>query len=352
MKPEHTDKPFISVIMPVYNSEAYLEEAIASILTQSYPHFEFIIIDDGSSDGSAEIIKNHSLLDARIRPLYLSHTGAGGAANAGIAAAMGDIIARMDADDISLPGRFATQIEWMNQSNVDICGACVKTFGYEKRIMWFPESHEAICNEMLFRCALMQPTVMMRADIAKNYPYNEKLFFEDYELWTRLAPVYRLGNVPQILLKYRTHPQQRHIQKSSDVQQELRNYSRDYFGTLFPDASVEEKSAVASIVACTDPIDSLDELKLTGQLLARLVEVNDNCLRNRMTQRWWSACRRGTHLGLGTYRLYKTMAPVLGSRRQRQIILFIACMLQLKPDSRIMSAFIWFKTRTGKIQCN
>jgi hypothetical protein len=217
-------------------------------------------------------------------------------------------------------------------------------------MMWFPENHEDVCNEMLFRCALLQPTVMMRAEIAKRYPYNEGLFFEDYELWTRLAPVYRLGNVPQILLKYRTHPQQRHIQKSKDVQLELRHYSRKYFRKLFPDATIEEECVVATI-ACNDPIDSVDELKLVGKLLARFAEVNDSCLRDRMKQRWWSACRRATHLGIGSYLLYKTMATVLGTCRERHIILFVASALRLQPDSRIYSAFRWLKTRIGKLQC-
>jgi glycosyltransferase involved in cell wall biosynthesis len=344
------DTPLISVVMPVYNSEAYLAEAIESILAQTYPQFEFIIIDDCSTDSSAEIIRNHALKDTRIRPLYLSHRGAGGAANAGIAAAKGELIARMDADDIALPERFATQIAWMRRTGVDICGSCIKMFGAENRLMWFPESHEAISVEMLFRCALMQPTVMLRADIAKMHPYNESLYFEDYELWTRLAPNYRMGNVPQVLLKYRTHPQQRHIQKATDVCNELRYYCRTYFRTLFPDASIEDESVIASI-ACNEPLKSLAELELFGTLLKRLAYVNDSFFQDRIAQRWWVACKNAANLGLGSYHLYRHMTPVSGTRWERRLFLLVACALRLKPSSKIISAFRRIKIRAYKLQC-
>jgi len=334
MNHEFAETPLISVVMPVYNADAFLAEAIESILVQSYPQFEFIIIDDCSSDGSAEIIRNYARRDSRIRPLYLSHKGAGGAANAGIAAAKGDLIARMDADDIALPERFATQVAWMRRAGVDICGSCIKTFGAESRLMWFPESHEAIRVEMLFRSALMQPTVMLRAEIAKKHPYNESLYFEDYELWTRLAPDYRMGNVPKVLLKYRTHQQQRHIQKASDVRNELRKFCQVYYRSLFPDATIEEVLAIACLVG-NEPMRSLRELEMAGTILVRFAAVNDNFLRGRLAQRWSAACRRSTCLGFQTYRIYrKTRRQISdGQNRLSSAWLAFASLLRLRPDS-------------------
>lgn len=334
MKSKHKDTPLISVIMPVYNSEAYLSEAIESILGQSYTHFEFIIIDDCSTDGSRIVIESYAQQDKRIHPLYLSHRGAGGAANAGITAAKGELIARMDADDIALPERFATQISWMQRTGVDICGSCIKTFGAEKRIMWFPECHEAVQVEMLFRCALMQPTIMLRTDIAKMHPYKENLFFEDYELWTRLAIKYRTGNVQQVLLKYRTHSQQRHLINATHVRNELQNYCKAYFRSLFPNAPKNDESIIAQIV-CNEPFESLVELERAGELLTRFASINDNLLRNRLVHRWTSICRLSTFLGLGAYRCYRNKICKFGIRPEKPIVLWLAfaCLLHLKPDS-------------------
>jgi len=332
----HVDTPLVSVVMPVYNSEAYLAEAIESILAQSYSHLELIIVDDCSTDGSAGIIRSYALADARIHPLYLSHRGAGGAANAGIAAAKGEMIARMDADDIALPERLATQIAWMRRNGLEICGSCVKTFGAEDRLMWFPESHEAIRFEMLFRCALMQPTVMMHTDIAKKHPYNENLYFEDYELWTRLAPKYRMGNIPQVLLKYRTHMRQRHIQNAADVRTELRKYCKAYFRVLFPDATPDDDMVIANVV-CNEPLKSLAELERAGELLTYSVSINDQFLHCRMAERWMAICRRSAFLGFGAYRLYREKVRGFGSEPEQlaEIWLALASLLHLQNDSRM-----------------
>lgn len=336
MKSIASDTPLISVIMPVFNAKAYLAEAIESILSQSYSNFEFLIIDDGSTDGSLKIIQRYACRDTRIRCLNLEHKGAGGAANAGIAAASGDYIARMDADDIALPERFATQLSWITTTGVDICGSCVKTFGVEHRIMWFPETHEAIRAEMLFRCALMQPTVMLRADIAKKHPYNENLYFEDYELWTRLAPRYRMGNVPQILLKYRTHTRQRHIVHATDVRNELRGYCRIYCHTLFQEIAAEDESIISRIV-CNEPLENLAELKRGGELLTQLAGVDDLLLRRRMAQRWIESCRLSAFLGIATYRCFRKAIPNFGIKSDKlpALWLALASILRLQPDSKM-----------------
>jgi len=333
---EYSDTPFISVVMPVYNSAPYLAEAIESILAQSYSHFEFIISDDCSTDSSAEIIRKYALRDARIRPLFLAHGGAGGAANAGIAAAKGELIARMDADDIALSGRFATQIAWMRRTGLDICGSCVKTFGADNRIMWFPETHEAIQSEMIFRCALMQPTVMLRTDVAKRYPYNESLYFEDYELWTRLAPNYRMGNVPQVLLLYRTHPQQRHVRKATEVGKELRKYCQLYYRSMFPGAPREDEMALARLVG-NEPMGNLAELERAGKILVRLAGGNDHFLRERMAQRWFAACRRSASLGFNSFRTYQKIHAQFGIPHYRVSTLWLAfaSLFHLQPDSAV-----------------
>ena len=122
--------PLVSVIMPVYNGEKYLAEAIDSILGQSFTDFEFLIVDDGSQDNSAEIIRSYEKRDRRIRFIQLERNmGAAAARNRGIAAATGKFITMMDCDDISLPERLQKQVDFM-QSNpeigaVGVCGQAV-----------------------------------------------------------------------------------------------------------------------------------------------------------------------------------------------------------------------------------
>ena len=109
------DQPLISVIMPVYNAERYVADAIRSILEQTYSHFEFIIVDDGSTDGTVKIIHKCAGRDSRVRLVYLTHGNGPSAANAGIALAQGEFIARMDADDVALPERFSIQLARLSQ---------------------------------------------------------------------------------------------------------------------------------------------------------------------------------------------------------------------------------------------
>jgi len=339
MNSELIDPPLVSVVMPVYNAEAFLKEAIDSILTQSYRHFEFIIVDDCSQDLSAEIIRNFTDQDSRIRPVYLAQNrGTGGALNAGIAVAKGQFVARMDADDIALPERFATQVAWIRKTGIEVCGSCVKTFGVENRIMWFPEKHEAVRNEMLFRCALIN--VMLLAEVAKKNPYNESLYFEDYELWTRLALKHRMGNVPQVLLKYRIHPEQRHIRYSSVAREELKQLSTSYLKTVYADAWDGDEDITLSLI-CGEALESVEKLQRAGEILCHLANAHDNFLRKRMAQRWWSACRSSAHLGLQVYRLYRKLLPEFGTKPEKIIILQVLCGLRIKHDSSVDIFLKW-----------
>jgi len=343
-------QPLISVVMPVYNAERYVADAIASILAQTYAQFEFIIVDDGSTDGSAAIVRAFAARDARVRPLFLTHYSIGRARNAGIALTQGGLIAHMDADDIALPERLAMQLDWMRRTGVDICGSCVKRFGDEDGLLWFPETHAAICHELLFRNGLLQPSVLLRADIPKAHPYDERLAMDDYELWTRLAPFYRMGNVPQILLKYRCHPRQNHIVKAVACLDEVRKARRPYFHMLFPEATAEDYAAFAP-VADKEPLESLAALQQACEWLLRLARTPDRFLCQRMARRWWIACLRSAHLGLGGYRLYRQMTPQFDvGVDPRVFALWAACLLRLRlrEDSKVLDTLRRLKSIVRK----
>ena len=327
------DQPLISVVMPVYNAERYVAEAIDSILAQTYPYFEFIIVDDGSTDGSAGIVRAFASRDTRIRTLFLPHRGQSIALNAGIALAQGQFIAHMDNDDIALPERFAIQLAWMRERNVDVCGGYLKTFGDLNSVIWFPVTHEAICLEQLFRVGLHHGSSLVRVAIAKTHLFDERVFYTDYEMLTRLATRYRLSNVPQILLKWRRYPQQTHMVYNTTFLAEQRQFRKPYFHTLFPQATADDYIAI-ELAAERKSASNLAELELTGKWLARLAQTHDNFLRERMARRWLTTCQRSAHLGPACYRLYRQILPEFDlSAGKGSFKLRSMCALRLGSDS-------------------
>jgi len=202
--------PKVTVLMPVYNGELFLREAIESILNQTFQDFEFLIIDDGSKDQSAAIIASYS--DTRIR--FFSNGSNYGlifTLNKGLVLAQGEYIARMDCDDFAFPDRLARQVELMNQyPDIGLCGTAMK---YMHTDIWVkhPTDHEDIKAGLLFFCSLNHPTVMMRSSVVKSYSlyYDyQSPHTEDYELWTRMAQLTRITNIPDVLLHYRIHSEQ------------------------------------------------------------------------------------------------------------------------------------------------
>lgn len=206
--------------MPVYNSEIYLREAMDSILNQTYPDFEFIIIDDGSTDCSPDIVRSYQ--DSRIR-FYQNEQNMGVAAtlNRGLELATGEYIARMDSDDISLQERFREQIEYLDaHPEIAVLATDVQTFGAKNFYSPTSKKNEQLRVDMLFNCCLCHPAVMMRGSIIReehllyDTAYNK---MEDYELWFRISERHNLGCLDKILFKYRIHSQQVTQNSSTDI---------------------------------------------------------------------------------------------------------------------------------------
>lgn len=218
MKSEEIN-PVISVIMPTYNAERYVGKAMESILQQSFCDFEFIIIDDCSTDESYKIIESYATHDKRIRLFRnnenkkLPYT-----LNFGISQASGKYIARMDADDVSYPDRFSKQFEFMeNNPDVGVCGTMIDVFDEKMKIKLYtpaaPSSHEAIkINLHLIYCVISHPTTFIKSDLFKiGYCYNTLLAdnAEDHDLWLRMIDSgVKFANIPDSLLAYRSSPTQ------------------------------------------------------------------------------------------------------------------------------------------------
>lgn len=217
----HTND-YISVVMATHNDETYIEEAIISVLSQTYKNFEFIIIDDGSSDNTLTIIRKYAEIDSRIRILSRENRGLSASLNEGYQLAKGDWIARMDADDVSVQNRLERQLYWVKLHAADICGTWIKLFGEQKRIKRYYAKDSQIKAELLFGSPIGHATILMRSSLAKSLLYDSKFkYAEDYDYFERAAEAgWIFTNIPEVLYHYRFHQRQTSSAKFQEQQLE------------------------------------------------------------------------------------------------------------------------------------
>ena len=203
----------VSVIMPVYNAEGFLGETVASILNQSHQDFELIAIDDGSTDGSADILADFARRDKRVNFFRSENRGAGATATECLARAKNDLVVRHDADDVMLPNRLERQV-WFMQQNQDISAACGyawlinrsgKILAWAKPIVDIERGIRE--SDPHWFVDLIQPaTIMRKQDVLAVGGYPKHRYAEDRELWGRLvAAGYRLAVQPEFVIKQRIH---------------------------------------------------------------------------------------------------------------------------------------------------
>jgi glycosyltransferase involved in cell wall biosynthesis len=198
----------MSVLMPVYNAESYVKEAIASILGQTFTDFELVVVNDGSTDNSGSVIQ--SFADDRIRYVENERNeGIVNTVNRGVGLCRGKYIARMDADDVALPNRLATQYRFMEaHPEVGVCSAWAEVIDDCGRVtgrIVLQTGHEQILIHLLFSVALIQPASCIRTVLLREHMYKGESVAEDYDLWCRLSNVTRMANISKFLLQYRWH---------------------------------------------------------------------------------------------------------------------------------------------------
>jgi glycosyltransferase involved in cell wall biosynthesis len=201
------NKPRITVLMPVFNGEQYLQEAIASILDQSYRQFELLIINDGSTDNSVNIIDNFS--DQRIRVITNPvNKGLIFSLNSGLESATAEFIARMDCDDICRPRRLEKQLLYLDHHpEIGVCGTWLRRFGDVQQKLYKPHTNPAkVKASLLFGCGVMHPTTMIRRSLlmAHNIRYDPAhVHAEDWYFWQACSKFEGITNLPEVLLDYR-----------------------------------------------------------------------------------------------------------------------------------------------------
>jgi glycosyltransferase involved in cell wall biosynthesis len=261
--------PEISVILPVYNGQQFIRSSIESILNQTFGNFELIIINDGSTDQTAELLKIFN--DPRLTIIdNVINQGLIYSLNIGLQNTRGDFIARMDADDISEPLRFQKQYEFLKQNpKVGIVGSQVRFFDCElkKEIFFkdYPQSHGEIAWGMIFNCCIAHPSIMAKKEVFENNGSYMQGWdtVEDYELWTRLIPTTQFANLNEPLLNYRVHNQSISRQKKEFQRKQTLAVRARYISSLtnvdvneriidlldhFADASEFEKDKIIDLI--------------------------------------------------------------------------------------------------------
>ncbi|MDD4000869.1 MAG: glycosyltransferase [Bacilli bacterium] len=231
--------PKVSIIMPVYNAAKYLDETIKSILNQTYNDFEFLIIDDGSTDNSLEILYSYN--DPRIKILKNEkNIGYVKTLNKLIDLSKGEYIARQDNDDISLPDRIEKQVLFLNMNkDVGVCGTNAFVFGKKTKMTRMPITDDEIKAYMILYNPMLHPTIMYRKSIFEVLnigKYNEDLCpAEDYAMWFEISKKTKLANLPEPLLKYRWHENNTsqlkkniQIEKANHIRKEILDYTISY----------------------------------------------------------------------------------------------------------------------------
>lgn len=210
--------PQVSVVIPVWNGERYLREAIESVLSQDLGSFELVVVDDGSTDGTSAILKEYAN-DSRVRVHRQANQGLVAALNAGIQLARSGYIARLDADDISMPGRLTAQLRHLeSHPEVLAIGGAIELIDAEGHKIGrrnYPVGRHEATSGMLKGCTLAHPAVMMRKDAVLKVGGYRACFqhAEDYDLWLRFIERGPVDNLAEVMIKYRIHPEgvtQRH----------------------------------------------------------------------------------------------------------------------------------------------
>ncbi len=331
--------PIISVVMPVYNGEKYLHETVDSILHQSFSNFEFIIVNDGSTDQSLEILENYAVQDKRIQIINRENYGVSVSRNEAIMQARGEYIAHIDADDVALLHRLERQLQWFEKTGADVCGSWIEVFdGISSSVWRFRENDTAIKFSLLFSNAFAQSAVMVRAIVAKENLYDEHMqYSEDYALWTRLAMTgYKMTNVPEVLLRYRLHTNQVSQEKWNALVDSGQRVREEYFAFYCSDAHQVDKQRFSRIVDPRLPVKYVD-FSYSGGWFESITIGQNTPLSVAILDNWLYIARKAAGEGPKVYSRYKIVAKRLGidiTLRSNRSLYFL-CLFRIRYQSNL-----------------
>lgn len=306
----------VTVVIPVHNGERFVGQAIESVLAQSFTDFELLVINDGSTDGSAGVIESYR--DARIRPIHLERNiGLAGVRNRGLDEARGELLAWLDADDASLPTRLEAQVRLLDaHPDVAMCGTWVRTLGMPVEREWrYPVDPAVLRCKLLFTNPFATSSVMLRRDLVTRHGWRFDAAFppaEDYQLWERITREYPARNVPEVLTIYRLHAAQ--TSSASALQQRMAAWEvqEGLLAQLGLTPDEDEKALHLSIGYFWGFDGTEAALRRTGEWLEKLQAANatthafpEPAFSRVLAERWMAACLAAARHGLLAWRAFR-----------------------------------------------
>lgn len=353
----HTTQPLVSVLIPCYNVESYVVESVSSILNQTYQNIEIILINDCSTDNTKDKLEYLAKLDSRIK-LYHNETNLKliKTLNKGIDLCCGKYIARMDADDISLPTRLEKQVDFLERNtDYDIVSTMFFTFrkGSSKKNLYInPAKYEDLQAFLLFKSGICHPAVMIRKTLfsEKKLSFEEQyLHVEDYALWSKAIYCTKLANIEEPLLLYRVHPEQ--ISSLNELLQveNKKEVFKIHCEKLGLPADPYSLDIYASVAEAVPLYSSLNYLLECESFMMNLIKLNKtefycshNYLCNMLSLHWLRLCANSR---LGFKVLNKCFNSPLFNRviysRQDFMIFYIKCLFKITYKKSFLYKYLW-----------
>lgn len=338
MSPVSPGSPRITVLLPVYNGGVYLRPAIDSVLAQSYPDFELLVIDDGSTDASREIVGG--IDDPRIRLIENGRNlGLIATLNRGLTLARGEFIARMDADDLCLPERFARQIACLETNpTIGGCGTWFEKCSDRGCVtMEMPEAPDLIRLFLIFDNPFLHSSMMLRRHLLDEHGLRYDPAYqhtEDYDLWVRCSELMDLVNVPEVLMRYRDHPGNVSHQYGREQDTAAGRVRARQLANLGLSPTDAELALHLDLVEC-ELDGGLDRLGAARDWLAKVLTAG--CQRHgvraaeihpHLGRYWYGACGRSAQLGWRVWRLFRSSPVGRAAPWEWQWKLFLRCALR------------------------
>ena len=324
----------VSVILPVYNCEKYIKEAVDSLLNQTYKNLEIIIIDDCSTDKTLDVLSEYK--DQRIKILENDENyGIVYSLNRGLDIAKGKYIARMDGDDICELNRIEVQLDFLKKNPDVIIASCwFKMFGAADKIVKFPDVHEKIFADLIFGNHLLHPGYFINADLfkASHLKYDERMkYVEDYDMAARASEYGKLANIPEVLINYRVHKSQTtnvHKKQQDNLDLIISKRILNKLDIVFDSANeyiYDNICFLEDYASCTDENVS-KAIEIYNFILTKNKKksvFSEDYLKNIITERMYLLLRYALHRGKISKKTYNKLIRKIPNFKKR-IKLFLA----------------------------
>lgn len=344
---QYMNKPLVSVLMPCYNAEKHVEQALRSIMNQTYDNLEIITINDCSTDKTREILISLADIDRRIKVIdNETNLRLIATLNKGISLCNGAYIARMDADDISLPERIEKEVFFLEKNkDIDIVSTLFYAFpssNPSKRSLHHnPSKPEELQAYMLFKSGICHPASMIRKRVFTELGLkfeNQYLHVEDYALWSKAIYKTKIANITEPLLLYRVHENQ-----VSSLNEQLQTENKKLVFKIHCDhlelpQDDEYLDVYASVAECVPKIPSAEYLSLCEKFMASLIDKNakkpfcDNTFLKQMMSIHWLRLCANSQLGFKVVKQLKksTLYSRANYRSQDMLIFYFKCLFKIK----------------------